>query len=94
MHKISEFALPAALILAGVGGLGWVATSTHARLEPRPSAQEAPLSISCTARRECCMGALGPLGPCATTQDERVGQSGSRRSLIDRELDLIGPRSG
>jgi hypothetical protein len=38
MHKISGVALPVALILAGVGGLGWIATSTHARLEPGPSA--------------------------------------------------------
>ena len=38
MHKISGFALPAALILAGVGGLGWVAATTHPRVEPRPSA--------------------------------------------------------
>jgi hypothetical protein len=38
MHKISGVALPVALILAGVGGLGWIATSTHARVEPGPSA--------------------------------------------------------
>jgi hypothetical protein len=38
MRKISGVALPVALILAGVGGLGWIATSTHARVEPGPSA--------------------------------------------------------
>jgi hypothetical protein len=52
MHKISEFALPAALILAGVGGLGWVATSTHARVEPRPSAAGSALEhqLHCAPR--------------------------------------------
>ncbi len=45
MHKISGFALPAALFLAGVGGLGWVATSTHARLETAPEVRIDPFQL-------------------------------------------------
>jgi hypothetical protein len=58
MHKFSGVAVPVALILTGVGGLGWIAASPHARVEPGPSA-----ASSAFEHQLQCAPSVLPLGP-------------------------------
>jgi hypothetical protein len=73
MHKVSGVALPVALILAGVGGLGSIATSTHARIEPGPSA-----ASSAFEHQLHCAPPVLPLGP-GVWQDQHMNCSASPR---------------